>query len=77
MQKNLTEGPDKVISDETSFEQRRKQLIAQWKHVQQPKTATDSNCVGVGKSINVRSVLNVCGMSIEATLATSGQHTRP
>lgn len=45
VQNNLTEGPDKVISDETSFEQRRKQLIAQWKHVQQPKSATDSNCL--------------------------------
>ena len=45
MQNNLTEGPAEVISNEISFEQRRRQLIEQWKHVQQPKSATDSNCL--------------------------------
>lgn len=42
---NSVETQEKVLSDKMAYAERRRQLIAEWKHVQQPNSVKDSNCL--------------------------------
>lgn len=42
---NSSEGQEKALADKMAYAVQRRQLIAEWKHVQQPNSVKDSNCL--------------------------------